>query len=689
MRNLLLIFIGGFILLGSHAQTENELKAIWEDTNQTDSMRLVAANDLIFDHLMYASPAIAIQEAKRMLDFAKNADMIWAEGNAWNVMGNAALFAGNYELCDSAYSQSGIVARELRDTSRIIVYLNNHGRLKKQRGEYLEALKMFREGRELSAIIEAPAAYFSALGINEATVLAEYGDFEEASKIISTVVEAARAQNDTLSLLNSLVNSGVIYSGQLADSAALNSYTEALSVAIAKKKEFTQCQVLMNLASVELRLGNLDLSKELLAQSLEKSQTNDFLNMEGLIYAKMGDYFLETGQPELAKSKFDLAESIQRREDFLEDVPNSLLGKAEAFLRLEDFENGIKTANEALLLTRSLDNYTESKDAHYLLYQLFDQLPQYDSALYHHLAYTSIKDSIMDRSTKSSAEYYSEMTRLSGMIKIAELERDLISSEKKRQASNFLFILVAIGIALSGGILGFVFYKRKQEAVSKQREAQLKLERAQSEMKALKSQMHPHFIYGVVRSIKNFILRNNAEEAMEHLDKFSVLMRRILENSEYDEVTIKDEVEALELYIELESLRAKKPFSYEIKIGDSINQEDDSIPPLILQPFVENSIWHGLLTSKREGHIEIRIERVGNAIKCSVNDNGIGREASAKLLDSFPSKKKSMAMKIARDRLSLRDQRTHTTSKFEVIDLKDDKGNSLGTKVELTLPDAI
>ncbi|MGH2649367.1 MAG: sensor histidine kinase, partial [Ginsengibacter sp.] len=132
--------------------------------------------------------------------------------------------------------------------------------------------------------------------------------------------------------------------------------------------------------------------------------------------------------------------------------------------------------------------------------------------------------------------------------------------------------------------------------------------------------MNPHFIFNSLNSISDYILKNDVQSADIYLTKFAKVMRMILENSDQKEVTLKDDLKALELYMQLESLRMKDKFTYEIKIDESINAENTLIPPLILQPFVENSIWHGMQGKKGEGHILISIKKEGNMINCSVED---------------------------------------------------------------------
>src|SRR6185295_6580718 len=140
------------------------------------------------------------------------------------------------------------------------------------------------------------------------------------------------------------------------------------------------------------------------------------------------------------------------------------------------------------------------------------------------------------------------------------------------------------------------------------------------EMKALRAQMNPHFIFNSLHSINKYVMENDRENASAYLSKFSNLMRLILENSREHEVALAEDLHALELYIQLESLRFKNKFKYLIETDPAIDKENTLIPPLLLQPFVENAIIHGI-QNKESGLIRISVKKENNMIKCAVEDN--------------------------------------------------------------------
>jgi LytS/YehU family sensor histidine kinase len=197
--------------------------------------------------------------------------------------------------------------------------------------------------------------------------------------------------------------------------------------------------------------------------------------------------------------------------------------------------------------------------------------------------------------------------------------------------------------------------------------------------------MNPHFIFNSLHSINKYVVDNDKEKASAYLSKFSKLMRLILENSREPEVTLDKDLSALELYMQLESLRFQNRFRYEIEVDDDIDTENTLIPPMLLQPFVENSIIHGV-SSKKDGVVKIKINREDNNIRCIVEDNGIGWEQSIVIDKGREKKHESLGMKITQERLRIINQLKKVKTAIHIFDLKDANNNPGGLRIELSLP---
>jgi LytS/YehU family sensor histidine kinase len=205
---------------------------------------------------------------------------------------------------------------------------------------------------------------------------------------------------------------------------------------------------------------------------------------------------------------------------------------------------------------------------------------------------------------------------------------------------------------------------------------------AETQMAALRSQMNPHFLFNSLNSIKDFIITNNPEDAVNHLQKFSELIRAILENSKEREISLAKELETVKLYADLEALRCGGKFRLNIEIVPDINPDLVTVPPMIIQPYVENAIWHGLLPKEGKGLIQIRCSIVDSMLTIVIEDNGIGRIEAQKRKESSVVKRKSVGMSITRERIKLSDT-DQSSSGLKVEDLKDDQGRPAGTRITI------
>jgi ligand-binding sensor domain-containing protein len=251
------------------------------------------------------------------------------------------------------------------------------------------------------------------------------------------------------------------------------------------------------------------------------------------------------------------------------------------------------------------------------------------------------------------------------------------------------FIIVSLLLIVS--LIWFVFNQREQAIKRKANEAQQKIlmekELIELEHKALRLQMNPHFIFNALNSIQSQIGTDNEQNARYYLAKFSKLMRQILDNSRNPLISLHDEMEMLENYLLIEKFCNNNSFEYSIKIDKNIEPDFIKIPPMILQPFVENAIKHGMkYLSEKKGKIEVQFQEHQNEIICIITDNGIGRKKSAELnKNSRDTFHKSTALAVTEERLNLL-KNSPTESSIQIIDLYNEVGEACGTKVQVKIP---
>ena len=262
---------------------------------------------------------------------------------------------------------------------------------------------------------------------------------------------------------------------------------------------------------------------------------------------------------------------------------------------------------------------------------------------------------------------------------------DCEHSRKNFFTTKHLSILTTIASLCANKIVRARAEEEKEETLMTLMETRQKM--AEVEMQALRAQMNPHFIFNCLNSINRYIVKSDQVTASLYLTKFAKLIRLILDNSNSKNVILSNELEALKLYIDMEALRFDKKFSYEISLAEGVPADSIELPPLIIQPYVENAIWHGLLHMQTVGHLKIHISLpTENMLRCVIEDNGIGREKARELKSKSATTKKSLGMKLTENRISLLNRHAQLNASVEIIDLVKEENEAAGTKVILNIP---
>lgn len=238
-------------------------------------------------------------------------------------------------------------------------------------------------------------------------------------------------------------------------------------------------------------------------------------------------------------------------------------------------------------------------------------------------------------------------------------------------------------VVLLLGVIIFIVVKNIIANIRKQEKGRTQL--VNSQLTALKAQMNPHFMYNTLNSIQALILKQDIKSSNLYLSKFSHLMRKVLDVSGAEEITLMEETEILELYLSLEKLRFGKEFTYQLTIASELSAYSTYLPPLILQPFVENAIKHGLLHKKGEKFLEVSMKKEGEYLVCRIKDNGIGREHSEEIKKRQTKKHRSFSTDATKKRLDLLNRINHKKIELIITDLYDDEQQSVGTEVILKI----
>ncbi|WP_298498327.1 histidine kinase [uncultured Algibacter sp.] len=390
---------------------------------------------------------------------------------------------------------------------------------------------------------------------------------------------------------------------------------------------------------------------------------------------------------ELRKEALNTISEIENEADFINNESaltpqkqNYKIGNAYASQR--DYGNAIPYLEKSIKEADSKEDLIVQKDATRKLSEVYRDAGQFDKALLAYQDYVELVDKLYSKKEQeiSQAARFSKDI-VSKQNRISSLESDRALSESKYQLSKEqakrqkLIIYSLIGGLILLLIGAFLMYKY----IKQQRLANNLLA-----LKSLRSQMNPHFIFNALNSVNSFIASNDERTANKYLTDFSLLMRAVLENSEEDFIPLEKEIKLLELYTKLEHFRFQDKFDYTIHVDESIAVKDFVIPPMLLQPYIENAVWHGLRYKKTKGHLNIAIKQsTPNEIKIIITDDGIGREKSIALKTKNQQKQNSKGMGNIKKRVSILNE----MYKDKVDVLIDDFQNKedAGTKVIVTL----
>ncbi len=309
------------------------------------------------------------------------------------------------------------------------------------------------------------------------------------------------------------------------------------------------------------------------------------------------------------------------------------------------------------------------------------RLSNYKEAFDYQNQLTQKKDSLTSEKTKAELadlEVSYETNGKEQTIKLLQQENDIKTLQLKNNRQSGFFYTVAFLMLLLIAVIIFFQRNRRQKIQTEKMRAELQTQ-------ILRSQMNPHFIFNCLNSIENFIMQNDKRQASDYLNKFSLLIRSILDSSRNEVVPVSKDMDALKLYVELEQLRFSNKFSYSFYVDPALKNGDYRVPSLLIQPFVENAIVHGLANSEEDDlSLNVTAMLEDDTIKYIIQDNGIGRKKA----DEYKIKNKpyhnSVGIKITKERIHNFNGR-HAQGQINIIDLYDEHNNADGTKVEITL----
>jgi hypothetical protein len=427
------------------------------------------------------------------------------------------------------------------------------------------------------------------------------------------------------------------------------------------------------------------------------AEARNMLDM-GMPFARMADenyiyapFYLGYGKLKAVSNHRDSAEYFFDKAIGYARGDSDLRNEFQVYLAKAVYLKSLPVEEKAGLLSKALHlavqtQFSEGQaQAAEQLSSLYDRLGRKDSALYYFRMYRSVTDSLFsEKNRRNTIVNESEW-----VIKRKELENDnlkQIAEVQKKQIAfkNILLFFIGFGFFLSL-LLAFLIYKSIRSKKLKE-ELAYKQKIAETEMQALRAQMNPHFFFNSLNSIENFIMQNERKLASDYLNKFARFIRSVLDSSSQELIEINKDLESLQLYIDLEQLRYNYKFTYFCDVDPVLLSGEYHVPSLLVQPFLENAIIHGIGPSDRNDlKIVLKISLSGSLIRYMIEDNGIGREQSRAYKDLNKPFYKSVGMEITRERINIFNQDPTTTNSVQITDLYDSQQRPAGTRVEFAL----
>jgi LytS/YehU family sensor histidine kinase len=326
---------------------------------------------------------------------------------------------------------------------------------------------------------------------------------------------------------------------------------------------------------------------------------------------------------------------------------------------------------EAAMIADTLNNPKEQANAFLTLADLYEKNGRNNQAL---TAYKKYSNAIARIEKQNEHQLLEKSVLIKKQRDIEELTKDVSIGQREdtiQRATVFRQELIIYGLLLIILIVivtSYFIYKNAQAS---------KVANQLLALKSLRSQMNPHFIFNALNSVNHFISEKDERTANKFLAEFSQLMRLVLENSQEDFIPLDTEKEILSLYLKLEHYRFRDKFDYEIQFDHDINADAIEVPPMLIQPYIENAVWHGLRYKETKGKLLLRFHKESKNLVVEITDNGIGRKKSAALKTENQKKHNSTGLKNIQHRLTLINKVYHANYRVSLQDLEQDNGTSV------------
>ncbi|MDX9697285.1 MAG: tetratricopeptide repeat protein [Bacteroidales bacterium] len=624
---------------------------------------------------MYTDAEKALEYATQSFELSDNLNFLAGKALSLDLQGIYYQNKGEFLKAENYYKQSLDIRLNLNIPKLIATSYNNFGVLNRKKGSFESSKEYFLKSMTLSEEIKDSLA-LSMVYNNLGLLFDNMGQYEESILYHLKSLSIREKQANKTEIASSLNNIGIVF-------ISIEKYSDALNYLLKSLKIKEELGNKRSLASTYVNIGNVYFYQNKFVEALDNFTKS--MNIYKAIDDKKSLAATLSNMSYIARKKGDLQlaltynlESIKLIEEIgsMDQICSSYNSVSATYFQLKDFQKAQLYALKAKNLATENNMLPELKASLNWLVQIYTSLNDYKQANTYLSQYIQVKDSLFNESSNKQilelqAKYETEKKEKEIALLSEKNIQQKLSLEKRKKMIGYLLAMVFIIIIITVFVIRQNKIKQKQKAII-------------LEQKLFRAQMNPHFIFNAISAIQHYILKNNPIEASSYLSSFAKLMRSIITNSKQDLVSIESEKQTLDNYLKLQKLRLGNNLEYTIHDNTNLDAEEIAIPPMLLQPFIENAIEHGILKKKDcLGIINIVFSVNTDKLVIEITDNGIGRIEAEK---TKTNDHQSFATEITQSRIKMMKQSYKKDISFNIIDLINNDLSPSGTKVIFEIP---
>lgn len=569
--------------------------------------------------------------------------------------------------------------QELGDKEQLVAGYLNIGNIYAKTGAYPKAISYYKKTLKLSK--EINHEYGTPYALNGlGHIYSDQGNYHQALEYYHQAYIYKEKLGDTLGMSNALNSLGNNY--RSIDKLDKSLEYHKKSIHLAELIEYKDLIAVNkgNIGHIYKEKKAYDKALEYINESLELSrEINDLGQITNCLYS-IGEINLLLKEPKKARESFKKSIELSLENNNRYSLAVNYLGIAESYYDEDEFQKALSYTLKGKKIADELNLLEGKNKVSELLSTIYENLGNYKKALQEHKKFKTLSDSLFSKDnikklSELEYEYKYKQALDSANIREFKLTKTVLTTSQDLAKSKRNLFLGVIAFLVSAIILGGIIFSLKL------RHQKAKTQNIAIEQKLLRSQMTPHFIFNSLSVLQGMILNKENKKSVFYLSKFSKLLRITLENSRDKLVPLKQELEAVNNYLELQNLEDNQSYNYTILVDKTIDEELFKIPPMLIQPFIENAIEHAFEDRKENRKIDIQLKYIKEELICTIEDNGIGIEAQ----NSHKRKdKKSLATTITSERLKMLSKDFNINGSVEIEDRK--HYNEQGTIVTLVIP---